>query len=79
MILNKIAHQILSTWNPSTRLAASKMSNPLMMKVNNPSVKMLRGRVSKTNIGFIAMLISDKMSPAKRAVGKSNTITPGKM
>ncbi len=79
IILNKIAHQILPTWKPSTRLAASKMSKPFIIKVNRPRVRMFSGNVRRMNMGFIAILISDKIKPANIAVGKSKIITPGKI
>ena len=51
-ILNNIATQILVTENPSINLSANNIINALITNRNNPSVRMVIGRVRIINIGF---------------------------
>lgn len=48
-----MAVQILETAKPSINLSANKMISPLIIKRNNPKVKIVAGNVNTTKIGFI--------------------------
>ena len=51
-ILNKIAHQILSTEKPLINLSAKRIIAALITNKNNPNVTIVIGNVSITNNGF---------------------------
>lgn len=75
-ILNNNAQPKLSTLNPGTRLLVNKIIRALMTKVNNPSVRMVIGRVRRKSNGFIVTLIIPRTRATIRAVVKSATCTP---
>ena len=77
MMLNKSAHQNPSTTNPGTILLVNNISKALITKVNNPSVKILTGKVRASRIGFTIALIIPSTSETTRAVRKFATWTPG--
>jgi len=52
IILNKRAVQNPETLNPSIQLFASKIIAALITNKNNPSVKIVTGKVRMTKIGF---------------------------
>ncbi len=70
-MLNNNAQPKLSTRKPGIRLAVSKIISALITKVNNPSVRMVIGRVRRKSNGFIVTLIIPRISAAIRAVLKS--------
>ena len=75
-MLNNNAQPKLSTRNPGTRPDVSKISNALITKVNNPSVRMVIGSVRRKSNGFIVTLIIPRISAAIIAVVKPAMWTP---
>jgi len=74
--LNNIAHQKLVTIKPGTIQEASSTINALMKKVNNPSVKMLIGRVNNIIKGFIKTFKTPKTIAITTAIHILGTVTP---
>ncbi len=77
-MLNRSADQNPDTLNPGTIAPASMMIRALITKVNNPSVRILTGKVRAMMIGFINVL----RSPRTIAVTKAEitpTRIPGKI
>jgi len=75
-MLNNNAQPKLSTRNPGTRPDVSKISNALITKVNNPSVRMVIGSVRRKSNGFIVTLIIPRISAAIIAGVKPAMWTP---
>lgn len=71
--LKMSAHQKPSTWNPGTSMLVSKMSSALIIRVNNPSVRIVIGRVRTKSKGLIVTLIIPRTKATIRAVVKSAT------
>ena len=67
-MLNNNAHQKPSTLNPGTIAETSKMMAALMTKVNNPSVRILMGKVRINRMGLMTALISPRTSATISAV-----------
>lgn len=76
--LNAIAQPKFSTTNPGINVLTKITINPLMIKVNNPSVTMLKGKVIRSTIGFINVFTTPKPIETRTAVRKLSTFTPGK-
>ena len=66
-----------STINPGTTAAAINNITALITKAKRPKVIMVIGRVISSKIGLIKVLTKPKTIPAKIAVVKSATFTPG--
>ncbi len=75
-MLNNNAQPKLSTRKPGTRLLVSKISKALIIKVNNPSVRMVIGSVRRKSNGFIVTLIIPRISATIIAVVKPAMWTP---
>jgi hypothetical protein len=56
MILNIRAPKKPSTWKPVTNREHNKMITALMTKRNNPSVRIVTGKVKSTKMGFTIKL-----------------------
>lgn len=57
--LNKIAHHIFITSNPSISLSANNINNAFITNKNRPSVNIVIGKVNITKIGFTNRLSID--------------------
>lgn len=78
-ILNKIAHQKLSTLNPGTSKLTNKTNKPLITKVKRPRVKILIGNEIKIRIGLMTAFTNPKTTATTMATKKLDTLTPGKI
>ena len=58
-ILNKIAHQIFATENPSINLSAKRIISPFITNKNKPKVMIVTGRVKMTKSGFTKRFKTD--------------------
>lgn len=76
-MLKRNAHQKESTLNPGTSLLVSMIIKALIMKVNNPKVKILTGSVRTTRIGFRKILITPKTNATTSAIVSPAKCTPG--
>lgn len=65
--------------NPVTSELASKNKNALMTKINNPSDRIVIGKVNITNTGLISRFTNEITATARRAAGKLATCIPGKI
>jgi len=65
-----------STTKPGVIRPANSNNPALMINVNNPSVKILMGRVKSTKTGLMRALISPMIRAATSAVVKSLTAMP---
>lgn len=75
--LNKIAHQIFVTENPSINLSANNMIIALITSKNKPKVRMVTGKVNMTKIGFTIKLSIDNTTATINAVKySSKTVVP---
>ena len=77
IILNKSAHQKPFTLNPGTNSDTKSISNALITKVNNPTVKILIGRVRKITNGLIKKLTIPKTIATQSALINPATTTHG--
>ena len=73
------ADQKLAILNPGTMALAKRINKALIIKVNNPRLKTLIGKVKIRSIGRIKVLIRPKIRPATKAAKTPLTATPGKM
>ena len=73
-----MAHQKLSTWNPSIRFAVNKIIIALITNKKSPKVKMVIGRVRITRIGFTKKLSKLNTTATIIAVNMDETPTPGR-
>lgn len=76
-MLKNIATQKPLTSNPLIIDEASNIKSAFITKVNNPSVKMLIGRVISIRKGFTRTLIIPIKSATHRAAKKPLITTPG--
>lgn len=76
IMLKSKAVQKVSTLNPPTILAHSKMITALITSKNNPKVRIVNGNVKMTNIGFIKTLNNPKTTATSNEVVKLFTTTP---
>jgi len=77
-MLKSIAQPKFSTANPDINALTKITINPLMTKVNNPSVTMLKGSVIRSTIGFMNVFTTPKPTETSIAMRKLSTFTPGK-
>ena len=56
--------------NPGTSFAVKASMAPLMTKVNNPNVKICKGKVKNEKIGLTSVLTRPQTSAAQIAVEK---------
>lgn len=75
--LNNNAGHKPETLNPGTTEEAKSIIKALIIKVNNPKVRMFIGKVNKVTIGLIIKLISDNTTATTTAVKNPFTLTPG--
>lgn len=76
-IAPRIAGSQPSTINPGTNKVVILKTIALTMKINNPKVIIVRGRVSKTRTGLIKVLMIPRTMAASRADVKVSTFIPG--
>ena len=57
-----MAHQMLSTENPSINLSAKRIINPFITNKNKPKVRMVTGKVKMTKSGFTKRFRIDNTS-----------------
>ena len=67
-MLNKIAHQKLATENPGTMASARSINRALITSKNNPSVRIVIGKVNTTKIGFTIICNNAITKATKTAV-----------
>src|SRR5690606_23665805 len=75
--LNIRDHQKTATWKPGTRFSAKRMIRALMTKRNSPRVKIVTGRVNKTNKGLTRKFKRARTTARTMAVHMESTFTPG--
>ena len=76
--LKTIAQPKLSTVNPGINELTRSTNKPLIIKVNNPSVTILKGRVIRSTIGFMNVFTTPRPIETTMAVKKLSIFTPGK-
>lgn len=76
-IAPRIAGSQPSTTNPGTNNVVIRKTIALTIKMNNPSVKIVRGSVRRSKTGLINVLIMPKTTAARRADVNVSTLIPG--
>ena len=76
-IAPKIAGSQPSTINPGTNKIVILKTMALTIKMNNPRVMIVRGRVSKTRTGLMKVFMMPNTTAAKSAETKVSTLIPG--
>jgi hypothetical protein len=76
--LKASAHKNPSTTNPCTIMLVKRMSKAFIIKVKNPIVRIVIGRVNKTSNGFTTAFKIPKTSETITAVRKLATCIPGR-
>ena len=66
--LNKIAVQMLLTLNPAIKASAKSKIMAFIIKRNNPKLKIVIGKVSKTKSGFTKRFKTDNTTATIIAV-----------
>lgn len=76
-IAPSIAGSHPSTIKPGTNKVVMRKTIALTTKINNPSVRIVRGRVKRSKTGLMNVLIIPKTTAARRADVNVSTLIPG--
>ncbi len=68
-----------STMKPGTKKVVILRTMALTTKINNPRVMTVRGKVRRSKIGLMKVLIMPRTMAASRAEVKESTLKPGTM
>ncbi len=66
-----------STIKPGTNNVVMRNTMALTTKINNPSVRIVRGRVRRSNTGLMNVFIIPRTTAARRAEVNVSTLIPG--